>query len=62
MASVAQVRTQFTNVSTGTNDLNKQNTKYAKFKKEIMDAGKFKRKGWENDNNNKVLRIRWVLD
>jgi hypothetical protein len=42
MASVAQVRTQFANVaqSTAAPDLNKQNTKYAKFKKEIMDAGK----------------------
>ncbi|CAO3592178.1 unnamed protein product [Absidia cylindrospora] len=38
MASMAQVRTQFANVSTGTTDLNKQNTKYAKYKKEIMDA------------------------
>ncbi|CAO3593128.1 unnamed protein product [Absidia cylindrospora] len=41
MASVAQVRTQFANVaqsSGGPPDLNKQNTKNAKFKKEIMDA------------------------
>jgi hypothetical protein len=32
--------------STAAPDLNKQNTKYAKFKKEIMDAGKWqKQKG-----------------